>query len=123
MIGKQILVVDDEVNILEMIRENLRLEGAEVTTALRARDGLAKLKHQSFDLILTDIKMPEMDGFKFYRSLVDQVPAMERKIIFLTGDMMNTETRQFLLEGRHPFLIKPFEINKLIEVVKKSAGF
>ncbi len=120
--GKRILVLDDELPILEMIREILSMEEAEVTTASDGQTALQWAKAKPFDLILTDIKMPNMSGLEFYKIITQEKPEMKHKIIFLTGDTMNPETKIFLGQEEHFFLNKPFEVKELIEVVIKSLG-
>lgn len=118
--GKRILVLDDEVPILEMIREMLSIEGAKVTTASDGQAALRWAKENPLDLILTDIKMPNLSGLEFYKILVQEKPEMKSKIIFLTGDTMNPEMKKFLGREEHLFLNKPFKVNELIEVAIKS---
>lgn len=120
--GKRILVLDDEAPILEIIREALSIEGAEVTTASAGQEALQCLKTKFFDLILTDIKMPQMSGLEFYKAIAHEVPEMKNKVIFLTGDMINLKTKEFLAQGDHLFLNKPFEIKELVKMVIKSVG-
>lgn len=118
--GKRVLIVDDEAHIVEMIRNALWRQGADVTTASDGPEALAWIDRRPFDLILTDIKMPRMDGLHLFGSIVRLSPALSEKVIFLTGDTMSPRTREFLQEGGHLFLAKPFEIEQLLEAILKK---
>lgn len=120
--GKRLLVVDDETFILEMIQEILSSQGAEVVGKGNGPEALEALRRESFDLVLSDIKMPGMDGLQFYQAVIDEKPYLKNKVVFLTGDTMNEETRRFFKDGNHPFLNKPFEIKDLLDVVLKSTS-
>lgn len=115
--GKRILIVDDEAHIVDMIRDALLQRGVHVTTAPDGPDALEVVKRRSFDLILTDIKMPQMDGLHLFESIARLAPALSQKVIFLTGDTMNPRTREFLHQGGHRFLAKPFEIEQLLDAI------
>lgn len=118
--GKRILVVDDEAHIVEMIRNALLQRGADVTTAPDGPEALAWIERRPFDLILTDIKMPRMDGVDLFTSIIHLSSDFSGKVIFLTGDTLNPRTREFLDRGGHPFLAKPFEIEQLLNTVLKK---
>jgi two-component system NtrC family sensor kinase len=106
--GKAILIIDDEAGIRNGLAHLLRRDGYKVDTATNGRLALAKLQEQAFDLILCDLRMPELDGPGFYRELEQRQSPLRKRIIFLTGDTLNAETRVFLERPEIARLTKPF---------------
>jgi CheY-like chemotaxis protein len=78
---------------------------------------LELLQKQPFDLILSDIRMPEMDGRQFYAAVRQQHPALAHRILFLTGDTVNEETRAFLKSVGNHHLGKPFQLEALRQAI------
>jgi two-component system NtrC family sensor kinase len=115
--GLRVLVVDDESTICDMVREILALDGYEVEAASNGRDGLAAAKRGRFDCILADLKMPEVDGPTLHARLREVDPACAERMIFMTGDMLSSETRAFLQRTGNPYLAKPFSIQDLRSTV------
>src|SRR5574341_1079456 len=81
----RILLVDDDLMITQLITDMLTLDGYEVDTAPNGTAALEKLQGRSYDLILTDLHMPELDGVSFYQELVRRKAHPPQRIIFLTG--------------------------------------
>jgi CheY-like chemotaxis protein len=73
-------------------------------------------------LYLIDIRMPTMDGIEFYRQLKIELPRLLDKIVFTTGDLMNIDVIDFLEETGRPLLPKPFSIEELKNMVRRSLG-
>jgi two-component system NtrC family sensor kinase len=94
--GKTILVVDDEAVIATMLADMLSADGHVVHTAPNGRVALQKLTEQRYDLVLSDVRMPELDGPGLWRELERTQPALLRRFIFLTGDALNRQTMEFL---------------------------
>jgi signal transduction histidine kinase/putative methionine-R-sulfoxide reductase with GAF domain len=115
--GKAILVIDDEPGITSALSYLLRRDGHTVETAAHGRQGLARLQERDYDLILCDLRMPELDGPGFYRELAQRYPHLLRRVIFLTGDTLSPETRRFLEEVGVPRLGKPFRAAEVRRVV------
>ena len=111
--GKKILVVDDEEVILSLLRLIYGKAGNRIETAKNGRKALEKLETDSFDLILADLRMPEMDGEQFFAHLKEKSPELTSRIIFMTGDAISDKTQQFFEKNRLPYLIKPFDMNDL----------
>ncbi len=111
----KILVVDDEPEIRELLSMVLSKEGYEVETTGNAVDVLEKLKGKQFDLILLDIKIPGMSGIDLYRHLEETTPSTAKNIIFITGDVIGANTRDFLAKVEAPYITKPFNIRQLKE--------
>lgn len=114
----RILIVDDEPLILEMCVEFLTLEGYSVDTVRDARDALSKLDEHKYDMIISDMKMPFMGGVRFHELIRERHPELIERMIFITGDVLNTETKTFLENISNPCLTKPFSLKELREAVK-----
>ncbi len=100
------LVVDDEESVCEAVKAILETEGFEVTTATNGRDGVELVRKNTYDLIISDLKMPEMDGLQFY----DKVREIEKRSIFV---VMTAYTNLFpavdaVSRGIYDYLQKPF---------------
>jgi len=116
--AKRILVVDDEKNLASTLRDALGADGHAVETAENGQVALAKLRDQSFDVILSDIKMPVLDGIGFYREIQSRDPGLCLRFIFMTGDVVSPETNEFLKTTAVRSLIKPFPLDDLRRVVQ-----
>jgi PAS domain S-box-containing protein len=106
----RILVLDDEAPLAEMLGEILRVLGHEATVCSSPGRALELLREADFDLIFSDFRMPQMNGAEFHRALTSLRPAMARRIIFVTGDVVNEETRRFLESTGNTFIRKPFDL-------------
>jgi PAS domain S-box-containing protein len=120
---KVILIVDDEAGIRSALAYLLRRDGHEVDTATNGALALEKLQARSFDLILCDLRMPDLDGPGLYRALQERAPQLLQRFIFLTGDTLSAETRDFLEAVGVPRLTKPFtaaEARRVVEQVLRA---
>ncbi|QEX18773.1 hypothetical protein FRZ44_40840 [Hypericibacter terrae] len=106
--SRRILVVDDEVEIAETLAEILSDLGHRVEMVSQGEAALNQLKAGPFDLILSDLKMPVLDGPGLYAALRRDHPAMAGKIAFLTGDTLSQHQGEFLAETGAACLEKPF---------------
>src|SRR5205085_11090891 len=109
-VGKRVLVVDDEESILQMIREALTLNGYKVDVAHDGEAALLRLSQYHYDLALCDWKMPGMNGQQIYERLQASNPDMSKRLIFITGDMANEKTQEFLRVRNKVCLSKPFTL-------------
>ncbi|HZI95190.1 MAG TPA: ATP-binding protein [Patescibacteria group bacterium] len=116
--ARRILVVEDEASLAEVVAEVLQAQGHHVDTAGDGRTAKARLAEGRYDLIISDLKMPNMNGRDFYRHVASVEPALARRIIFSTGDTANPDTQAFFEEVGNPFLSKPFNLKDLIRVVE-----
>jgi len=105
----RILVVEDEVEIAQMMAEVLRRDGHEIVLASSGREALARLQSEPVDLILSDLRMPDLDGPGLHRELAAVAPALARRVVFVTGDVLTPETDRFLGETGLPVLEKPLD--------------
>jgi two-component system NtrC family sensor kinase len=110
----RILLVDDEAPVLEVLTLALKRRGFSIDTASDGTKALARLYRKRYDLILCDMRMPELNGPDFYYQIQEKDPELARRIIFTTGDTINLATRRFLEESGAQLLAKPFEFEELI---------
>jgi CheY-like chemotaxis protein len=120
VIGKAILVIDDEPGITTALAYLLRRDGHMVETAANGRLGLAKLHKRVYDLILCDLRMPELDGPGFYHELERHYPHLLKQVIFLTGDTLSPEARDFLAGVSVARLSKPFRAAEVRQAVQQG---
>jgi signal transduction histidine kinase len=109
-VGKRVLVVDDEESILQMISEVLTRNGYRVDVARDGESALRLLAHYHYDLALCDWKMPGLSGQQVYERLYAKDPEMSQRLIFITGDIVNEKTQEFLQERNKVCLSKPFTL-------------
>ena len=116
--GAAILVVDDEEAVSALLARLLTDLGHRPTTVASGEAALAAIARQSFDLILTDIKMPGMTGFELYQHIKEHNPHLAQRIIFITGDTISASTQARLAQTGSPYIAKPFSIERLEALVK-----
>ncbi len=114
-----ILVVDDEPLIAQLVAETLAAEGYEVETARNGREALEKTTARSFDLILCDLRMPELDGVGLYREFEKGHPDLLRRIAFVTRTTEPPDYSRFLEETAMPVSHKPFNLGDLERFVRQ----
>lgn len=114
-----VLVVEDDLPIAQMLASILVDEGYDVDTAGNGLQALARIETQHFDLILSDLRMPELDGVGLYRELKRRQPELLRRLIIITGTSGHPEYRAFLAETRVPILEKPFSLSALQTLARR----
>jgi two-component system NtrC family sensor kinase len=119
-LSSKLLVVDDEPGITRVLARLLRREGHEVDTALHGQQALRMIQEQDYDLVLCDLRMPELDGPSLYRHLMDNKPHYLRRFIFLTGDTLSPEAGAFLNQADVPCLVKPFSAAQGRQAVRQA---
>lgn len=120
--GKRVLVVDDEEQVREVLAELLRGDDHLVETAVNGADALEKLRADRYDLVVCDVKMPVMDGPSFFREVQRTIPALADRFVFITGDVLSPDSREFLEEARQPTLAKPFDMQEVQQVARRVLG-
>ncbi|WP_179188308.1 ATP-binding protein [Kiloniella majae] len=118
LIKQSILVVDDEVDVADLISEILREDGYQVTVTNSAKDALATLKAHSFTAILSDVKMPGINGMNFFKRITAEFPDMAQKTAFVTGDAMSPEVADFIENSGCLHLEKPVSPEELINMMR-----
>lgn len=114
-----ILVVDDEPLVAGLMADTLALEGYEVDTAGNGREALEKIAARSYDLIVSDLRMPELDGMALYRELERRWPQLVGRVVFVTGTTQPPEYASFLEETAVSVLSKPFHVEELRRLVER----
>ena len=120
--AKTILAVDDSASIRQMVSFTLKSAGYDVVEAVDGQDGLDKAKSKSFNLVLTDQNMPRMDGLTLIKSLRGLPQYASIPILMLTTESSDAMKSQGRAAGATGWLVKPFDPQKLIEVVRKVIG-
>src|SRR2546425_7556246 len=115
-----ILVVDDEPQVAALMADALELvEGYEVETAKNGREALEKIAARSYDLILSDLQMPELDGVGLYHELERQQPSLLRRLAFVSGSTEVPEYASFCEQTAVTLLGKPFGVADLHRLVQR----
>jgi CheY-like chemotaxis protein len=117
---KFILVVDDEAGIAKALAYLFRRDGHQVDTAANGHLALARLQEREYDLILCDLRMPELDGPGLYRALELHAPHLLQRFIFLTGDTLSPEAHTFFNQTGAVRLTKPFRAAEVRRVVQQT---
>lgn len=120
--GKIILTVDDSASIRQMVAFTLKSAGYEVVEAVDGEDGLNKAKAKAANLVLTDQNMPKMDGLSLIKALRGLPQYRSVPILMLTTESSDAMKSAGKAAGATGWLVKPFEPQKLLEVVKKVIG-
>jgi CheY-like chemotaxis protein len=115
--GKRILLVDDDALVLSVVREMLEADEHRVEMATNGLEALQRIERGTFDLIMTDIRMPGLDGIGLYRAVVSRWPELRDKIMFIATPRDDDATRDFLAKTAVTYLAKPFGLNDLRRVV------
>jgi CheY-like chemotaxis protein len=116
---KRILVVDDEPLVSVLMAEALAMEGHDVDTAKDGQEALEKVSACAYDAILSDLRMPGLDGVGLYRGLDQHHPSLLRRIAFVSGTTQPVEYASFLEETGVTVLRKPFAIDDLQRLVQR----
>ena len=119
-----VLVVDDEQDIAQTLADMLRVSGHQVEIASSGRVALDHIAGAGshYDLIFSDIRMPEMDGPMFFRALRAERPDLAARLIFMTGDTLGTDVAGLIRETGAPVIEKPFDPAIVADVVATKLG-
>jgi CheY-like chemotaxis protein len=121
--GKKILVIDDEPDIMEIATARLKHAGYEIIPASSAEEGIAFLQKDIPDLILLDLLLPEMQGDELCRNLKTDDRYKQIPIILFTASAIRAGRPEKIKElGANACVMKPFEPQELLEKVKKLIG-
>jgi len=107
-----LLVVDDEESILRLVQEILASEGHRVETAGSGEAALELILRHEYDVIVSDWKMPGLNGINLYQELLERKPAAARRMLFMTGDVIKDSFQQFLKQHARTCLPKPFALRE-----------
>jgi PAS domain S-box-containing protein len=118
----RVLVVDDEPEVSETLCDIVALDGHEVEAASSGQLALRALAHRKFDVILCDMRMPDVDGRGLYARIKQAYPELVERLIFVTGDALGPSIRSFLDETGLPYLEKPIDAEELRTLVASITG-
>jgi DNA-binding NarL/FixJ family response regulator len=120
--AKRILVVDDEAKLLRAVAVTLREEGYEVATARSGADAIISVNTSVPDLIVSDIRMPRMDGYQLARAIRSNPRTELIPVIFLTAKGERQDRIAGIRTGVDAYLVKPFDPEELLAVVANLLG-
>jgi two-component system phosphate regulon response regulator PhoB len=117
-VRQRIVIIEDEADIVEMVRYNFRKEGFDVESYSRGRDGLEALRRNPPDLLLLDIMLPDQDGLTICRQLRSEGRLKSLPIVFLTARGEEVDRIVGLEIGADDYVVKPFSPRELVARVK-----
>ncbi len=117
--SKNIIVVDDSNSIRKMVEFTLKTKGYVVGTACDGQEGLDMLEEKDYDLVILDINMPKVDGFKFLETIRANEKHLEIPVVMLTTEGQEDDRNKALDLGATDYMVKPFKPTELIEKVNQ----
>jgi len=114
-----VLVVEDEEPLRGLVTEVMRGLGHQVIEATTGHDALSLLETRTYDLVMLDLRLPDVDGQAIWQRAIAPHPRLAGRVVFMTGDIMSSETQEFLDETGRPCLMKPFTIEQVGRVVNE----
>jgi DNA-binding response OmpR family regulator len=120
MSPKKVLIIDDELDLVETIRFPLELEGFQVLAAYNGEEGLSQARSENPDLILLDLMLPKLDGYKVCRLLKFDERYKHIPIFMLTAKTQEKDKILGKETGADEYLTKPFDIDELIAKIKSN---
>lgn len=122
----RLLIVDDELELAQTLADLLEPEGYQITLAINGAIAIEKLRGQTYDAIISDLRMPVMDGPAMYDEMARSLPQYLNKIIYVTGDTLSVHVNEFLRRVSAPVIEKPYRLidvkNALATVLPKSTS-
>ena len=119
MARHRILVVDDEENLRDVLVEVLKRDGHDVHSAGDGTEGLGLIQDQRYDLVITDLRMPGLEGPALYEALRQQYPDEPPRVIFMSANTGIEDYARFLADTGEPALEKPFNLADMRQVVQQ----
>lgn len=119
---RRALVVDDEPELAETLARMLRRQGLEAEVAVGGLAGRERLRTGQYDVVLSDLRMPDFDGPSLYGWILEERPELASRIGFVTGDTLGPAAVQFLQECGCPYLEKPFTRETVRGLLARLAG-
>lgn len=116
---QKIMVIDDEPIVVKRLKPALEKSGHEVEVFVNAAEALKRFDESAFDIVVTDVRMDEVDGIEVLKHVTDRSP--RTKVIIITGYATIEMAREALAKGAFDFIAKPFKPNDLRSVIEKAA--
>jgi len=116
--GVRMLVVEDDPSTRELLREFLLEEGWTVKLAQDGKEAILKVRKESFDLVLTDLKMPRMNGIQLLKELQKIIP--DTKVVIITATADSEIAAKAMKLGAYDYITKPFYLDSVLQKVKKA---
>jgi signal transduction histidine kinase len=120
--GTRVLVIEDEQALGDAVAAALSDEGFKADRAADGEEALAKVRERHYDVIICDLKMPKVDGIRFFAEVSAKMPHIARRLIFVTGDVAGTEAERFLEESGCRWVPKPFRLRDLVRLARETLG-
>jgi two-component system chemotaxis response regulator CheY len=117
-VGKRALVVDDSSTVRKLVGRMLQQIGLEIVEAANGKEGLERLQGGAFQLIITDLNMPVMDGLEFIRAVRADPNHKATPIIFLTTESEADKKNEAHAAGATGWVVKPFQAEKILNIVR-----
>jgi YesN/AraC family two-component response regulator len=114
----KLLLIDDEIELLENLRDLLELVGFQVDTANSGNKGIKKIQEENYDVLITDISMPDGDGYKVLEYVKSREDLVNIPLIFLTAKLEFESQRQGIEIGAEDYLMKPIAIDTLEKAIR-----
>jgi len=118
--GASVLLVEDERALATAVGEALTDAGLLVDHAGDGEEALARVRQNTYDVVICDLKMPHVDGMMLYRAIAAATPTLARRVIFVTGDVAGADAERFLEESGCRWLSKPFRLGDLLRSVREA---
>src|ERR1700719_4411983 len=115
---KQVLIVDDEPNLRKILSAQLSRDGYDVLTAEDGERGLMQLREHHIDLVITDLKMPKVDGMTLLKKALEEEP--ELPVVLITAHGTIDTAVEALKSGAFDFVTKPFDKDEVRQIVAKA---
>ena len=114
------MIVEDEPAIYQGCLRVRAREGFEVENAINGMVAEDKLRERDYDLVIIDIRTPVMNGKQLYQFIIKEYPKLTDRVVFTTGDVVDSYTQRFLELASRPFLPKPFTLDELRAIVRQA---
>jgi CheY-like chemotaxis protein len=120
--GPRVLVIDDDDDLRELVIRVVKKAGYQVDSVGDGQAGLDRLAERTYDVILSDVRMPGMDGIAFYEEVRRRNPAQADRIILVTAHVQLDQYKEFMLTVRAPILQKPFTLGEFHAALARMLG-
>lgn len=119
-VNVSILVIDDEPIVGKRLKPALEKSGYNVDVCETGSEALERIDHKRYDIVVTDVRMDEVDGMEVLSRVTEKSP--KTKVIIITGYATIEIAREAIAKGAFDFIAKPFKPNELREIIQKAVG-